>query len=412
MKTLSAPALGMVLKGYPRISETFISNEILALEAQGFRVVILSMRHPRENFCHESVKRIQAPVVYLPTELLAGLWRTLPALAFMLLAEPTNFRRALSLLRQRLADSSRPHITIKHFLQGAYAARAARKHGVGHLHAHFAHSPTSVASFAAAFAGLEFSFTGHAKDVWTQDPAKLAPKLTAAKFAVTCTRANLAYLHGLNGSTPLDAVYHGIDLKLFTFQPKPEPPTPPFRILSVARLTGKKGLDTVLRALAVLHANGLDFNYILIGAGEDKDALQALASDLGIAGRVEFRGVQPHDMVLDELAKADAFVLGCRVMKNGDRDGIPNVLVEAMATGIPVAATTVSALPELVTDETGLLVPPDDPAVLAEALTRLLTDAELRARIIPAARAKVEQDFDVSRNALNLGQIFRTHLGW
>ena len=414
-KKHAEPALGMLLKGYPRISETFISNEIAALEARGFRVVILSMRQPREHFAHTSISRIQAPVVYLPTELFSAMLRGLPALFMLMLTRRTHFGTAVDLLRTRMKSSKRPHITLKHFFQAAYAANAVIKHGVGHLHAHFAHSPTSVASFAAAFTGLRYSFTGHAKDVWTQEPVKLVPKLAKAKFIITCTSANKAYLSTLaaQSGTPVDRVYHGIDLSLFQYEPRLDPPEEPYQILSVARLTPKKGIDTVLKALAKMRTDGVDFQYTVIGTGEDDAALEALAQKLGISKRVKFLGVQPHHVVLEHLYQADAFVLGCRVLENGDRDGVPNVLVEAMACGVPVVATNVSAIPELVTQgRTGMLVAPDDPEALSYNLRRILTEGNLRAEIIPSARQVVEKTFDVEKNADVLANLFRRRLGW
>ena len=406
------PVLAMVLKGYPRISETFISNEIRLLEEMGLRIRIISMRRPRESFAHASVSRITAEVVYLP-EMLSGNWgEFLRRNLRQFRSRPAAYLKAVARMLRQLVKTRRS-ASLKHLLQAGYLLQDPKSHPpAAHFHAHFAHSPGSVARYAAMLTGLPFSFTGHAKDVYTQNPASLAEKLRHAVFAVTCTGHNRDYLERLAaGRTPVHLVYHGIDLSLFA--PGPPPPLePPLRILSVARLTAKKGLPTVIRALGLLNEQGLDFTYDLIGEGEDRQKLEALAGYSGIATRVRFHGAMPHERVLDFYRTAHVFVLGCQVLQNGDRDGIPNVLVEAMAMGVPVAATAVSAVPELVADgETGLLVPPGDPEALARAVFRLVDDAALRDRIIPAARDKVLADFDNTVHTARLADIFREKAG-
>ena len=407
------PVLVMLLKGYPRISETFISNEILLLESLGFTVRIVSMRQPREDFRHASVERIKARPFYLPERMLPVLPMLLFENARALLSWPRGYARAAGLmLRHWLAK--RNAATIKHLLQaGLLCRRAIAPDENVHLHAHFAHSPTSVAVYAGLIRGVPVSFTGHAKDVWTQDPARLAEKIGRAVFVVTCTRANADYLRRISpNGTPVFAVYHGIDLGLFDGQARDVPPGPPHRILTVARLTAKKGLDTVLDALGLLAGQGVDFLYDLIGEGEERAALAARAERLGIAGRVRFHGAMPHERVLDFYRQAHVFVLGCRVLANGDRDGVPNVLVEAMAMGLPVVATNVSALPELARDgKTALVCPPDDASALAANVRRLLDDPSLGSRLAEAARQAVAADFDNAANIRHLADIFARHAG-
>ncbi|MGD9608253.1 MAG: glycosyltransferase [Desulfovibrionaceae bacterium] len=411
--TAKGPVLVMVLKGYPRISETFISNEILRLEELGFTVRIVSMREPREPFHHASVGRIRAEVVYLPERILPRLPVLLYENLRAALAAPRGyaraFRRTLTHLRQTKRSA-----TLKHLLQAGFLVRRALRPGeTAHLHAHFAHSPTSVALCAGLIAGLPVSFTGHAKDVWTQDPKRLAEKIGRAAFVVTCTETNKRYLSRLSpNGTPIFTVYHGIDLGLFQNGARQAVPTPPYRLLCVARLTAKKGLDTVLDALAVLAGRDVPFTCDLIGEGEERSALTAQAARLGLGGRVRFHGTLPHERVLGFYRQADAFVLGCRILANGDRDGVPNVVVEAMAMGVPVAATDVSALPELARDDhTALTCPPENPVALAGNLERLLTDIPLRTRLVAAARQAVARDFDNTVNSRRLAAIFAAQAG-
>jgi len=271
------PVLGMVLKGYPRISETFISNEILRLEELGFRIRIFSMRQPRESFSHDSVKKIQAPVDYLPETLLANL----PVFLFhnILLAakQPVRYAGAMVEATRRFLRT-RKSATIKHLFQAGYLVnRLLPASGVVHLHAHFAHSPTSVAMFASLLSGLPFSFTAHAKDIYTSNPLQLKEKIEKARFVVTCTEYNRRYLERLSKSCrkPVHCVYHGIDIDFFGGKPANEASRPPFRILTVARLTAKKGLPVVYKALRRLKDRGVPFYHTLIGDGDDRGGVLA-----------------------------------------------------------------------------------------------------------------------------------------
>ncbi len=402
----------MILKGYPRISETFISNEIRLLEEQGFTIHIFSMRKPREAFTHASINRIRAQVTYLPSSLFLGLPRFIRPNLKVLLHHPREYGRALGLVLRRF-KRTRKIATLKHLLQAGYLVNAMQGLDVRHLHAHFAHSPTSVAMFASILSGIPFSFTAHAKDIYTSDARQLTEKMDRASFVVTCTRYNLAYLRKLAPAhKPLSAVYHGIDLELFTPREKPVQPRPPYTLLTVARLVEKKGLPTILKALCILKDAGIAFRYVLIGTGEEKRAIQQQVSDLHLNDRVEMTGTLPHEKVLEHYGAADLFVLACRVAQSGDRDGVPNVLVESLAMGVPVVATTVSALPELITHEqSGLLVEPDDPEHLARAMERMLTDTALRERVIREGRKKVVEDFDNRKTLQELGEIYQRYAG-
>ncbi len=394
---MDTPTIGLILKGYPRISETFISNEILLLEEMGFRFHLFSMRKPRESFSHRSVSRIQATVDYLPETILRGMGMFLASSARLASSRPESFRSAWHLAGRRFLRT-RKTASIKHILQAAYLVdRLLPHYSIDRFHAHFAHSPTSVALYAHMLSGIPFGFTAHAKDIYTSDPIQLAEKIDRAAFVITCTEYNRRYLDQLpkSGNTPLFRVYHGIDLRLFTSNEAPIRPTAPYRVLTVARLTAKKGIHTVLSALGLLQDWGVDFRYTVIGDGEEKENLMRLADDLGLQGRIVWMGTQPHDVVLDQYRNSDVFVIGCEVAANGDRDGIPNVLAESMAMGVPVVATRVSAIPELVKHETsGLLVEPGQPHAMAQAIERMLTDEALRSRVMDTAKQVVSERFD------------------
>ena len=407
------PVLGMILKGYPRISETFISNEILLLEKLGFSIHIFSMRQPRENFSHESVKQIRANVDYLPETILVPLPRFLYHNFLLALRIPGLYFRTLKVAFRRFRRTHRP-ATFKHFLQAGYLVQKLLPGtGVIHLHAHFAHSPASVAMFTSRLSMLNFSFTAHAKDIYTSDPRQLREKLALAKFTVTCTEYNRRHLKALadGGAAPIHRIYHGIDVKLFSPKPAAAGQTHQYNILTVARMTAKKGLPTVYRAIRFLRDKGYPINPTLIGDGEDCRRILSLIQELGLKDIARWLGTLPHHIVLEHYRQADLFVLGCEVATNGDRDGIPNVLLESMAMGVPVVATTVSAIPELVEDgKTGLLVPPGDPERLTEAMARMLTDKDLRQHVIDAGKKRVADHFSNKEHILELADIYRREI--
>ena len=400
----------MVLKGYPRISETFISNEIRLLEKEGYDIYILSMRHPREPFSHQSVKKIKANVAYLPETILEGFPRLMRHNFLLALQKPRQYGKAVGMAFKRYLRN-RNRATIKHLLQAGYLVHGILTgKGIVHLHAHFAHSPSSVAMFASILSGIEFSFTAHAKDIYTSNPAQLREKISMARFVVTCTDYNkrsLMKIAGGNGR-PISRIDHGIDIDLFSVDPEKSVPVQPYQILSVARLVPKKGLPTVYRALQSLRRRGIDFRHTLIGDGDQREEILSLIQALGLSDVCQWKGTLPHESVLEYYRKSDLFVLGCEQAANGDRDGIPNVFIESMAMGVPVVGTRISAIPELIEDgKTGCLVPPGKPETLAQAMHHLLTDLELRKEIIPAAKDRVRKDFDNRKLIQDLVRVYR-----
>ncbi len=416
---MSLPAesgtLGMILKGYPRISETFISNEILLLEARGFRIRIFSMRSPREPFTHASVNHIKARVRYLPETIVS---KRLPALCGHNLLQaaraPRRYAAAVKIAWRRWRRT-RKSATIKHLLQAGYLChKLLRGSDCVHLHAHFAHSPTSVAFFSHLLSGLPFSFTAHAKDIYTSDPLQLAEKAAAARFIATCTEYNRRYLEKIVDSlrTPIFLAYHGIDLQLFKIDGRRAATRPPYEILTVARLTPKKGLATVYHALRRLKDQGLFFRHTLIGDGEQRLEIEALRRHLGLEAETRLLGTRPHEEVCRCLRTADLFVLGCEQAANGDRDGIPNVILESMAMGVPVVATAFSAIPEAIqSNYNGILVDTARPAAMAAAMRRGLEDTDLRRDLIANGLETVRTRFDNQVLVGTLAAVYRQHAG-
>lgn len=407
--------LGMLLKGYPRISEAFISTEILLLESLGIPIEIYSLRQPRESFSHESVRRIKAPVTYLPEYVLPH-WRTLlrsNSRLWHLLGRHYEKCLGRALLR---AWARRKTATVRHFLQaGHLTTKCLLDNAPFHIHAHFCHTPTSVALFASELTGLPFSFTAHAKDIYTSEPDQLVRKINRARFVVTCTKYNADYLSRLNrtanpetGKTPIHTIYHGIDLDFFNFAHTPTP-APPYLILSIGRLVAKKGYHDLLMAMKLLDEAGLDFQLVHIGSGELKGEIRTMIRDIGLHHRLQLLGTLPHEEVISYYRRAHCFALACKVAPNGDRDGIPNVLIEAMAVGVPVVSTRVSAIPELVENGvTGTLVEPENPAAMADAILEVLLHREKYRDQVQEARRKVEEHFDNRRCVRQLYALFRS----
>jgi glycosyltransferase involved in cell wall biosynthesis len=302
---------------------------------------------------------------------------------------------------------------IKEFFQAGYIAQQVLAAGtIRHLHAHFCHSATTVAMFASQLSGLPFSFTAHAKDIYVAElnPRDLLPvKLRRAEFAVTCTRANHAHLTALGvPETPIYTIYHGLDTRQFAppEHAQAEPALP--LLLSVGRMVEKKGFPVLLAACRLLKARGYRFEcHLVSGAGPLTATVAALIQELELADVVKMRPAVTQEELQAIYQQATVFVLPCQIADNADRDGIPNVLVEAMAVGLPVVSTQVSGIPELIEHGvSGLLVPPKAAAALAAALALLLDTPSLRESLGRAARQKVCREFDAAANTRVLQQLF------
>jgi glycosyltransferase involved in cell wall biosynthesis len=388
--------IGFVLKGYPRLSETFIAQEIHGLEQRGCNLRIVSLRRPSGGAVHPVHRVIGAPVHYLPEYLHRAPARV--AAAWPRAMRLPGFAAARGAFLADLRRDPTPN-RIRRFGQACVLA-AELPADVRHLHAHFLHAPASVARYAALMRELPFSASAHAKDVWITPAWDLATKLRGAAWVTACNAAAAEKLRNLCPDAPVDLLYHGLDLRRFAPPAGLRPsrtgldPTDPLRILTVARAVEKKGLETLLEALAML-PGAICWRLVHIGAGGGLAKLQQQARRLGIAGRIEWRGAEPQDVVLRALRAADLFVLPSRVARNGDRDGLPNVLMEAQSQRLAVVATHVAGIPELVRHgETGMLVPPGDALALTRALERLARNPEVRAQLGTMGEARLRAGFD------------------
>ncbi|MGE4219817.1 MAG: glycosyltransferase [Alphaproteobacteria bacterium] len=407
-QTVPRPVLAVVLKGYPRLSETFIAQELLGLERRGIALSIASLRGPREPARHPIHDAIAAPIRYLPEYLRRAPLRVVRAWATV--RRLPGYRAARTAFLRDLRRDPTPN-RLRRFGQACVLAHELAPEVAG-LHAHFLHTPASVARYAALMRGLPLTLSAHAKDIWTTPGWEIAEKLDAADWTAVCSESGRARLASIAPGARLHRLYHGLDLDRFPPFADARPDRrgdradDPVGLLAVGRAVPKKGYPDLLAALALLPPD-LHWRLSVIGDGSDLAGLRAQAQALGLAGRVEWRGAQPQPAVLAALRAADLFVLASREGPQGDRDGLPNVLMEAQSQGLAVAATAFAAIPELVRDgETGLLVPPGDPAALAAALDRLIRDPALRSRLGAAGAARVRAEFDATAGLDALAGLF------
>jgi len=386
--------IGIVLKGYPRLSETFIAQEIRELERLGFQITIYSLRHPYDVASHPIHEEIDATVVYLPEYLHQEPARTLRALLYAL-ASPGLWRAGARLLADWWRDRSRNR--LRRFGQALVLNRElTRRHDL--LYAHFMPPPASVARYASTLGGIKFRISAHAKDIWTLQEWELVQKLRDCRWLVTCTAANHHYLQSLTSEPDkVHLLYHGIDLNRFA-PPESHHGRESTRteLVSVGRLVEKKGYQYLLQALASL-PESLQWHFTHIGGGELRERLQQQATELGIDQHISWLGAQPQQRVLEQFRQSDIFVLPSIIGEDGDRDGLPNVLMEAQSQRLTCLSTDISGIPELIKHgESGWLVAQKDAAALSDALRTLITDKPLRERLANAGLQSVTSNFSHS----------------
>jgi len=401
--------IAYVLGPFPYLTITFINREILETQRQGVELALISTRKPAFFEMSEEIMRLAEATQYTwpaPWLQFAG-----AQFRFALTRPRTYFSTLFHLLTRRHPTVNAWLKTLFHFTLGVWAARLLEDGEIDHVHAHFATAPTVVAMVAARLLGVPYSLTAHAYDIYVS-PVMLPAKMDGATFIATCTDYNKKHLEGLDGGRFVDKVhliYHGLDLTKFepTQQPRRNGRRP--LLVSVGQLKEKKGFDYLIQACQLLKNRGYDFRCEIIGEGPRRAKLEALISDLGLNDTVILRGALPHSEVIASYARATLSTLACVLAEDGDRDGIPNVLLEAMAMHVPVVSTRFSGIPEVVEDgRTGLLVPPRNTEALADALARLLDDPGLRARLGWEGRKRVEERFDNRVNISRLVELFKT----
>lgn len=391
--------VGYVVKRYPRYSETFIVNEILAHERAGLELEIFALRSTTDTHFQDAISRVRAPVTHLRAAGIKPLdfWLALQEAAGVL----PGFWERLEVAR---GEDSRD------VYQAAMLAREVRLRGIEHLHAHFGTAAATVTRLAARFAGVPYTFTAHAKDIFHEYviPEGLGRKLADAASVVTVSDYNLGFLRRNYGSAAsgVRRIYNGLDLEQFTYEfPRERPP----RIVAVGRLVEKKGFSDLIESCAILRDRDIRFGCRIIGMGPLETELREKIRGLDLQPEVELAGPRPQRELLAHIQNAAVFAAPCVIGPDGNRDGLPTVLLEAMALGTPCVSTDVTGIPEVLRDgQTGLMADQRDPASLANALERLLADSGLRIRLASEARALIEAEFDVDCNAARLREVFET----
>ena len=392
--------VGYVLKKFPRLSETFILNEVLELQRQGVEVTIFSLHRPDDGLFHARLAELRTPVVYLPVRnsqaTFAHLRRSLPFLRQSHAALWSQFERLLSEAREDWQS-------ILGF--GLEVALLARERGITHLHAHFATVAACVARAASALGGVPFSFTCHAKDIYREGvaPERFTALCDPARFVVTVCDANRQFILerlATGSRTPVRTLYNGVDLE--QFHPRRRQPDAVPLLLGIGRLVAKKGFDLLIRAAAGLRAQGLDLRCAIVGDGEERPRLAALIQELGQDG-IELLGARSQDEVRELMGRAAVFALPCVIGEDGNRDALPTVLLEALAAGTPAVSMPVGGVAEILAEgRCGGLVPVGDTAALQAAIGELLRHPARGAQLARLGREHAEARFDLRRNVATL----------
>ena len=390
--------VGYILKRYPRLSETFIVTEMLELRRLGVKVTIFAQRDAGESLVHEKTRQLDASIYYLP-RVSEYKW---PFRYHQDGASPVTTLESAGIN----GDASGGRTMI----EAALLAPLVEQLGIDHLHAHFATWASEVACHVSVLTGIPFSFTAHAKDIFHNDVNKqqLAWRMARTKLVITVSDFNKVYLNDLlavSGKTGrIERLYNGIDLDLFAPQVRdPEPSL----IVGIGRLVEKKGFDYLIDACRLLKQEGREFRCVIVGEGEQRAALTARISEHRLDNEVTLVGAMTQAEVIALLKRATVFALPCVVGQDGNRDGLPTVLLEAMALEVPVVSTRVTGIPEIIDHgQTGLLVEERDAVGLAAALAELLQAPVLRQQLSARAREKVARQFNTAENVKQLKAYF------
>jgi glycosyltransferase involved in cell wall biosynthesis len=386
-----------VMSRFPKLTETFILNEMIAVEAAGATIELFPLLREREARMHAEAVPWVARAHYLPFLSSA----ILASHVALFLAGPGRYLRALGAMLRGTAGSRNLFLGgLGIFPKVGHAARLMRAAGVEHVHCHFATHPALAGFLIHRLVGIPYSFTAHGSDIHV-DRHMLCEKVAEAEFVITVSEFNRGVISRACGGhvANLDVLRCGVDTA--AFRPAAgRNPADTFRVLSVGTLHEVKGQAHLLRAIARLDASGPPVRCRIVGEGSDRAGLERLAASLAIGERVEFLGGRSRSEIAELMRDSDVLVAPSVPTKAGKREGLPVVIIEALASGLPVVASDLSGIPEIVEDGvTGFLTPPGDDAAIATALERLRHDPELGVRLGSAGRERVVEDYDQARSA-------------
>ena len=395
--------VGYVLKRYPRFSETFVVNEILAHEAAGLTIDIFALRPNTDTHFQHAIADVRAPITHL---------RHGGIKAETLWSELDSYSRDFPNLWNVLKKAA--NYTAVEVYQALLLAREVRRRGIDHLHAHFATTAASVARLASLLAGVPYTFTAHAKDIFHEyvDETMLGRKIADASAVITVSQFNVDDLtHRFPHRSKMNPsaekfrrIYNGLPLDGYPYL---APANRPAQIVAVGRLVEKKGFSDLIDACALMVASKIEFQCTIIGGGDLEDLLRSQIQRQNLGDHVSLTGPQSQKLVHQAIRQAAICVAPCITASTGDRDGLPTVLLEAMAMGTPCVSTEVTGIPEAIRHEaTGLLVPEREPIQIAQSIQRLLDDEPLQVQLSLAARELVEEQFSIDVNTIELRKVF------
>ena len=398
--------LAYLVKKFPRLSETFVLNEVLGQQDLGAELTVFARRPADDEPRQPQLARLTAPIELVPPASQIDLWQDLFGAD-----GPKLLPRV-----QRVVETFRPlgHPRLPSLVAEAlWLLRRTSELGIEHVHVHFATEAAVTAMLLAELGGPGYSVTAHAKDIYrsTVNAPLLSAIVERSRFTVTVCDANVRHMNGLIGpraQAKLRRLYNGIDVDLFT------PPPAPRRerhVLSVGRLVEKKGFDVLIDSFAALARRRIGFQATLIGDGEEREAIRARIQAAGLAERVELAGALDSAAVRERMRAATVLCLPCKIGEDGNRDALPTVLLEALASGLPCISTPVTGIPEILDEgRAGTLVPENDVEATARALERVLADPALRAAQAAAGRQRAERLFEARASARTLHDWFQEAL--
>ncbi len=401
--------IAYVTQSYPTLTQTFVYRETQALEAEGFDIVTCAIWKPDTTSLSEESRHLVDQTLYVfPVS-----WaRFLGAHLTVFLKHPLRYAGTLLLVLTQRGESGKNRIrSLYHFAEAVYLAPELEKRHVGHLHAHFTINAATMALVLARLLDISFSFTAH--NIFFTDRVLLKLKVRESRFIIAISEFSKQFLDRLapGGQDKMHVVHCGVSPEDFAPNARPENQVP--LLLFVAQLAERKGAQVLIEACKILAERGIPFQCIIVGGGAEQEVLRLkqLVESCALKGAVELAGSVPQERLKGYLGRADVFVLPCITASNGDMDGVPVSLMEAMAMGIPTVSTYVSGIPELIeNEESGLLVPEKDPDALADALQRLLQDGDLRERLARNGRRQVQAEFNIHRNVAQMADLFQRYL--
>lgn len=394
--------IAYLIPEFPSVSMTFVTNEMAELKRRNIPLTIFALHGSVNRNLDPKSFSLKNNVDYVYDRMKGNMLSIVfSSIAKKPMKTAGLFLHALKSSVFSLRGKNRIS-NMGHFIAGLHVGRILEEKNIHHIHAHFAHYPASVAMYASLYSGVTFSFTAHANDIF-ENQTLLSEKEKSAKKVIVISEFNRKHFEDQSN---LDVVRCGIDLNEYKFVGT-QPSNSVLKIGTLGRLVEKKGFDVLLNAAAIIKKNRVKFELHIAGSGPEKDNLVALADQLGISENIRWEGSMSNEKVSEWLQTLDVFALACKQDRNGDMDGIPVVLMEAMATGIPVISTEISGIPELIKNGlSGMLAKPGCPADFAAALQRFYANRTRMSIVASNARMKIENEFSLERSTDQLIEIF------